>query len=156
MIFLEFYEKVTAFKKKGIKVLIAIGGWNDSAGDKYSRLVNNAASRRRFIEHVVGFIEANNFDGLDLDWEYPKCWQVSLEGVSSKNKVSSNCIGWYRWTVKKVRNLTNKPSPILYENLAKPSNQEDGYYQRLFHQAKELSMLDMTFQLCLDTLIGSL
>lgn len=74
---LEFYEKVTAYKKKGIKVLVAIGGWNDSAGDKYSRLVNNPSARRRFIEHVVGFIEKNNFDGLDLDWEYPKCWQVS-------------------------------------------------------------------------------
>ncbi|KRT79630.1 Carbohydrate-binding protein, partial [Oryctes borbonicus] len=72
----KFYEKVTAFKAKGIKVLIAIGGWNDSAGDKYSKLVNNPATRRRFIAHVVEFIETNNFDGLDLDWEYPKCWQV--------------------------------------------------------------------------------
>lgn len=73
----EFYEKVTALKAKGIKVLIAIGGWNDSAGDKYSRLVNSPSARRRFIEHVLNFIEANNFDGLDLDWEYPKCWQVN-------------------------------------------------------------------------------
>nr|AUF41628.1 chitinase 4 [Rhynchophorus ferrugineus] len=72
----KFYEKVTEFKTKGIKVLIAIGGWNDSAGDKYSRLVNNPAARRRFIAHVVDFVQENNFDGLDLDWEYPKCWQV--------------------------------------------------------------------------------
>lgn len=56
--------------------MIAIGGWNDSAGGKYSKLVNSAASRQRFIEHVVKFILDNNFDGLDLDWEYPKCWQV--------------------------------------------------------------------------------
>lgn len=33
----EFYMKVTNLKKKGIKVLIAIGGWNDSLGSKYSR-----------------------------------------------------------------------------------------------------------------------
>nr|XP_022917656.1 probable chitinase 10 isoform X3 [Onthophagus taurus] len=72
----KFYEKVTALKAKGIKVLIAIGGWNDSAGDKYSKLVNNPSSRKRFITDVVEFIKANNFDGLDLDWEYPKCWQV--------------------------------------------------------------------------------
>ncbi|KAF5303798.1 hypothetical protein FQR65_LT08134 [Abscondita terminalis] len=72
----KFYEKVTAYKAKGIKVLIAIGGWNDSAGDKYSKLVNSPSARRRFIAHVVDFIEDNNFDGLDLDWEYPKCWQV--------------------------------------------------------------------------------
>lgn len=76
--FSEFYEKVTAYKAKGIKVLIAIGGWNDSAGDKYSRLVNSPSARRKFIENVISFIEANNFDGLDLDWEYPKCWQVTI------------------------------------------------------------------------------
>lgn len=72
----KFYEKVTEYKSRGIKVLIAIGGWNDSAGDKYSRLVNNPAARRRFIAHVVDFIEEHGIDGLDLDWEYPKCWQV--------------------------------------------------------------------------------
>lgn len=33
----EFYIKVTDFKKKGLKVLIAIGGWNDSLGSKYSK-----------------------------------------------------------------------------------------------------------------------
>ncbi|XP_056636318.1 probable chitinase 10 [Diorhabda sublineata] len=75
----KFYEKVTALKEKGIKVLIAIGGWNDSAGDKYSKLVNNPSARRRFIAHVLDFIEKHNFDGLDLDWEYPKCWQVDCK-----------------------------------------------------------------------------
>ena len=72
----EFYAKVTEFKKLGIRVTIAIGGWNDSQGDKYSRLVNNPSARRKFIEHVVDFIGKYNFDGLDLDWEYPSCWQV--------------------------------------------------------------------------------
>jgi chitinase len=41
----DFYGKVTEFKKYGIKVTVAIGGWNDSEGDKYSRLVNNPAAR---------------------------------------------------------------------------------------------------------------
>ncbi len=72
----DFYGKVTEFKKYGIKVTVAIGGWNDSEGDKYSRLVNNPSARARFIENVVKFIEKYNFDGLDLDWEYPGCWQV--------------------------------------------------------------------------------
>nr|WNT43924.1 chitinase 2 [Monochamus alternatus] len=82
----KFYEKVTALKAKGIKVLIAIGGWNDSAGDKYSKLVNNPSARRRFVSHVVDFIEENNFDGLDLDWEYPKCWQVDCNKGPSSDK----------------------------------------------------------------------
>ncbi len=70
------YRKVTALKSNGIKVLIALGGWNDSQGDKYSRLVNNPTARQKFIENAMIFIEQYGFDGLDLDWEYPKCWQV--------------------------------------------------------------------------------
>ena len=76
--FSDFYGKVTALKQYGIKVLIAIGGWNDSLGSKYSRLVNSANARRAFTDHVIEFMLKYNFDGLDLDWEYPKCWQVSL------------------------------------------------------------------------------
>ena len=72
-----FYERVVAYKKRGLKVLLALGGWNDSAGDKYSRLVNNPAARSKFISHAVQFLEKYDFDGLDLDWEYPVCWQVS-------------------------------------------------------------------------------
>ena len=67
---------MTSLKRYGVKVLIALGGWNDSAGNKYSRLVNDAASRQRFISNVIQFMEQHNFDGLDLDWEYPRCWQV--------------------------------------------------------------------------------
>lgn len=63
-------------KSRGTKVLLGLGGWNDSAGDKYSRLVNNPIARKAFVVHAVDFIEQYNFGGLDLDWEYPKCWQV--------------------------------------------------------------------------------
>ena len=72
----EYYTKLTDYKKRGVKVSLAIGGWNDSEGDKYSRLVNSPEARRRFTRHVVNFLQKYNFDGLDLDWEYPTCWQV--------------------------------------------------------------------------------
>ena len=81
----DFYGKVVEYKRYGIKVTLAIGGWNDSEGDKYSRLVNNPAARKRFIEHAVKFIEKYDFDGLDLDWEYPSCWQVQ-QAIFSFNK----------------------------------------------------------------------
>ncbi|XP_054286918.1 probable chitinase 10 isoform X2 [Macrosteles quadrilineatus] len=73
------YTKVTDLKKRGLKVSIAIGGWMDSAGDKYSRLVHSPTSRRRFIEHLLHFIYQHNFDGLELDWEFPKCWQLECD-----------------------------------------------------------------------------
>ena len=88
----EFYEKVTSHRANGVKVLIAIGGWNDSLGSKYSKLVNNPAARRKFTEHVIQFIQKHNFDGLDLDWEYPKCWQVRNILICGQTIIKKNTI----------------------------------------------------------------
>jgi len=75
----KFYEKTVALKKapgsRVRKVFLAIGGWNDSLGPKYSNMVMNRSSRKAFIDHVVPFLLKYGFDGLDLDWEYPQCWQ---------------------------------------------------------------------------------
>ncbi|KAI9586702.1 probable chitinase 10 [Glossina fuscipes] len=83
-----FYERVVAYKKKGIRVTVAIGGWNDSSGNKYARLVSNPKARKRFIESVLKFIERYGFEGLDLDWEYPVCWQVDCSKGSEREKAS--------------------------------------------------------------------
>ena len=74
----QFLKRVVALKKKNpkLKVMLSLGGWNDSAGDKYSRLVNSPSARKNFIEHALTFLAKYRFDGLDLDWEYPKCWQA--------------------------------------------------------------------------------
>ncbi|XP_030240858.1 probable chitinase 10 [Drosophila navojoa] len=82
----KFYERVVSYRKKGAKVTVAIGGWNDSAGDKYARLVRSASARARFIRHVMDFIEQYGFDGLDLDWEYPVCWQVDCKKGTADEK----------------------------------------------------------------------
>lgn len=60
---------------KGSRVLLAIGGWTDSAGDKYSRLISNGASRRKFVASTINFLKKHNFDGLSFEWNYPRCWQ---------------------------------------------------------------------------------
>lgn len=67
-----FFKRVTDFRQKGIKVTVSIGGWNDSVGDKYGRLLTNVDARRTFTTNVVDFIEKHNFQGLDLDLEVRK------------------------------------------------------------------------------------
>ena len=69
-----------------MKVLLALGGWNDSEGDKYSKLVNDPDKRKKFVESAVAFLKENNFDGLDLDWEYPTCWQVDCTAGPNSDK----------------------------------------------------------------------
>merc|ERR1712233_255288 len=63
----------------------------------YSRLVNNPDARRKFIEHVIGFIEKHDFDGLDLDWEYPAVGRLSAKRKDTKTRMpslpgSENCL----------------------------------------------------------------
>lgn len=82
----KFYQRVTDFKKKGVKVSVAIGGWNDSAGDKYGRMVRDAGARSRFVTSVIAFIEKYHFEGLDIDWEYPVCWQGNCQRGKADEK----------------------------------------------------------------------
>ena len=39
-----------------------------------------------FVNKSVEFIEKWGFEGLDLDWEYPKCWQVDCSAGPSTDK----------------------------------------------------------------------
>ena len=69
-----------------MKIILALGGWNDSKGDKYSKLVNDPDKRKKFVQSAVAFLKDNNFDGLDLDWEYPTCWQVDCSAGPASDK----------------------------------------------------------------------
>ncbi|XP_017890421.1 acidic mammalian chitinase-like [Ceratina calcarata] len=54
----------------GTKAMIAIGGWNEGSA-KYSQVAANPQLRARFAQNVVNFLRTYNFDGFDVDWEYP-------------------------------------------------------------------------------------
>lgn len=67
------YDRVVGLKGKNpkLKVLLAIGGWSFGTA-KFKEVAKSRFSRQTFVFSAVEFLRENNFDGLDMDWEYPK------------------------------------------------------------------------------------
>lgn len=67
------YDRVVGLKSKNpnLKVLLAIGGWSFGTA-KFKEVAKTRFSRQTFVFSAVEFLREHNFDGLDMDWEYPK------------------------------------------------------------------------------------
>ncbi|KAK5658632.1 hypothetical protein OQA88_2025 [Cercophora sp. LCS_1] len=71
------YDAVTSLKERqpGLEVWIAIGGWamNDEGlyRTAFSDMASSNANKDIFFESLIKFMEEHNFDGVDIDWEYP-------------------------------------------------------------------------------------
>ena len=66
------YDRFNKLKNTNpsLKTLLAVGGWN-MASAPFTRMVATASGRQEFATSTVKFLRDHNFDGLDLDWEYP-------------------------------------------------------------------------------------
>ncbi len=51
------------------KILVSFGGVSNSNG--FAPMTADSALRAKFITNVVNFLTTYNYDGIDLDWEYP-------------------------------------------------------------------------------------
>jgi chitinase len=53
----------------GVKVILSLGGWG---WDKqFTAIVSKPASEDRYFDAVMAIVEKYDYDGIDLDWEYP-------------------------------------------------------------------------------------
>jgi chitinase len=52
-----------------LKVLFSIGGWVWS--DQFSDIAAYSDSREKFAKSAVKLMKSYDFDGIDIDWEYP-------------------------------------------------------------------------------------
>jgi chitinase len=62
---------VSAAHARGVKVSIAVGGWNDGNDSGFEQLAANASTRTTFVNNLVNYVNQAGLDGVDIDWEYP-------------------------------------------------------------------------------------
>ncbi|CAD6241358.1 GSCOCG00002684001-RA-CDS [Cotesia congregata] len=69
----EMYERLIALREKNpdLKVLLAIGGWAFGS-TPFKELTSNTFRMNQFVYEAIEFLREYKFNGLDVDWEYPR------------------------------------------------------------------------------------
>ncbi|SDM32577.1 glycosyl hydrolase family 18 protein [Paenibacillus jilunlii] len=67
-----------------VRTLISVGGWSGSGG--FYNMANSAAGRETFANSVVDFLRTYQFNGVDIDWEYPS--GTALSGNPNDSSVA--------------------------------------------------------------------
>lgn len=72
------YNRITSLKKRksGLQVWISIGGWTMTDPDQpthrtFSKLAADEVAQAAFFYSLICFLDDHDFDGVDIDWEYP-------------------------------------------------------------------------------------
>lgn len=72
--------------KNGVRVLLAVGGWNYQGVPLESTFVKateTAEKREKLAASLVAMCDDFGFDGIDMDWEYPRTGTASQKQYES-------------------------------------------------------------------------
>lgn len=67
---IQYPALVDATHQAGKKILVSVGGWGNCT--HFSAILADSANRQRLIDNLVSFCDEKEYDGVDLDWEYPR------------------------------------------------------------------------------------
>lgn len=70
-------QLISLAHQKGVKVLVSVGGASNSYG--FPEMCANDNKRARFVNNIIQFVQKYQYDGIDLDWEFP---QTSADGLN--------------------------------------------------------------------------
>jgi chitinase len=96
-------ELTGAAHRAGVKVLLSLGGWGWD--EQFAGIVADSAAEDRYVEAVLALVADNDYDGIDLDWEYPNTKDdvVGFERLSRRLRKGIDDIGAKR----------NPPQPMF-------------------------------------------
>lgn len=64
----------------GLRLHLSLGGWGRNGG--FGPMVVDPTLRQGFVTELNNFLQQNNFDGVDFDWEFPET-DVEVTGYGS-------------------------------------------------------------------------
>jgi chitinase len=79
--------------KQGVKVLLSLGGWGWDR--QFASIVSRPEAEDRYVKSVMEIVDGYDYDGIDLDWEYPDSEReiVGFERLSRRFRKDLDAIG---------------------------------------------------------------
>lgn len=68
------YQLIHNAHKNNVKVFISVGGWcyeNSKLDVIFEEICSDNDKLNHFINNILNIVKKYNFDGVDIDWEYP-------------------------------------------------------------------------------------
>lgn len=119
----KYYEKITALRRGGVKILISVNGLVDNVDGTPNPILTDFHTRRNFVESAVEFIKKHSFDGLELDLEYASCIEEDCEtqilqervGILSLMQDLSATFRLRRWLLSATASANQKIIDLAYD-----------------------------------------
>ncbi|ELT90300.1 hypothetical protein CAPTEDRAFT_205081 [Capitella teleta] len=123
------YERFTGLKKRNPRLvtILGVGGWNFGTS-KMTKMLQSASNRAEFTKHSIKFLRKWNFDGLDLDFEYPAARGSPPEDKWRFSKLVQEMANGYT----KESMVTGKPRLLLTAAVAAGKFKIDAGYDVAF------------------------
>jgi hypothetical protein len=66
------YIRLYGLKRRNpnLRIILAIGGWS-AGSEAFNQVTRTQDNRAKLINDTINYLREWNFDGVDLDWEYP-------------------------------------------------------------------------------------
>jgi chitinase len=79
--------------KSGVKVLVSLGGWGFDA--QFASIVAKPEAEDRYAGAVLAMVDEADYDGIDLDWEYPDTKEevAGFERLARRLRAGIDAIG---------------------------------------------------------------
>lgn len=128
-------------QQNGVKILPSIGGWTLS--NNMPSIAADPIKRATFAQACVNLISTYQFDGIDLDWEYPG---YSAHGGTQQDKVNFTLLlNEVRIAIDNYGNSVNKSMLLTIAVGAAPDKMDDVEWSNISSLVDIINLMSYDF-----------
>jgi chitinase len=130
-------------KNRNLKVMLSIGGWTYTNTNKALDPVGASdAAQKTFATSCVNMIKNYGFDGIDIDWEYPKDTQQGTQFLALLTAIRQ-ALNDYEDYLARDNGYAKEARPQFLLSIAAPAGADNYQHIPLREVAAQLDFVNL-------------